>query len=85
MEVTGRGEVRGMEAAQVCAPWNGPRQDWAKNASMRMGHVAEGRYMGEVNPERNMMTNNEPGVNPDLFYRDVPTYDGTWREGWFPK
>ena len=85
MEVTGRGDVRGLDAAQVCAPWNGPRQEWAKNASMRKGHVAEGRYMGEINPTRDINIDNEPGVNPDLFYRDMPTNDGTWKNGWFPK
>ena len=85
MEVTGRGDTRGLDAAQVCAPWNGPRQDWAHNASMRKGHVAEGHYMGEINTVRDMMTDNEPSVNPDIFYRDVPTSDGSWSHGWFPK
>jgi hypothetical protein len=85
MEITGNGEVKGLDSAQGMPTFVGPRQNWAKNASMRAGHVAESHYMGEVSMPRDMLVDNEPKVNPDLYYRDMPTYDGTWREGWFPK
>ena len=84
MEVTGRGETRGLESAQPMPTRIGYRQDWAANASNRAGHVAEGHYMGETKLERDMWENNEKKVNPDQYHRAEGYLDGGIRHGKFP-
>lgn len=84
MEVTGKGETRGMEAAPSAPKRMAPRQDWAANASNRAGHVAEGHYMGETKLTRNIFDNNELKINPDQFYRAEGYNDGGMRHGKYP-
>ena len=83
MEITGMGETKGLDSAQTCSPWNGPRQDWAPTASGITDRTCEGRYMGETNPVAPLTPDMEKPT-PSRFYRDMPTDDGSWSYGKFP-
>jgi len=84
MEVTGKGGTKGFEGAPSQPTFNGPRQEWAKSASKRLGHVSEGHYNGEINLVRDWMSNNELAINPDQFCRAGSTWDGSIKYGKFP-
>jgi hypothetical protein len=83
MEITGNGEVKGLDSAQGMPMFVGPRQVWAKDASGIEDVTCEGRYMGEINPVRGL--NDQESYGSMAPIRDMPTMDGSWKMGEFPK
>lgn len=83
MEITGNGEVKGLDSAQGMPAWNGARQVWAPHASGIQDVTCEGQYMGETNPVRGL--NARESYGPMISVRNEGTYDGSWKMGEMPK
>lgn len=83
MEITGNGEVKGLDSAQGMPMWNGARQDWASSASGIQDTTCEGRYMGERNPTRPLFSPESYGPMTPLRSEGID--NGTWKMGAMPK
>jgi hypothetical protein len=85
MEITGNGEVKGLDSAQGMPMFAGPRPARAMmfDKEVTPDVTCEGRYMGETNPVRGLTDYESYGPMTDI--RNEGTYDGSWKIGEFPK